>query len=234
MARTIQFKNDAQRQIYQGFLSYLGLYIPAYRMPASKYYSQFNSAVKAYINKSNDFENIDSILDIDDIVLLRRILVLIESRFAYVTRDDKKAEGLKYYIGYLKSRESTNSPTQHNKYDIKDIVEEYEEGSLLDCHGSKYERSRKARKECLEYYGYTCRICGFDFEKQYGKIGREFIEVHHRTEVSSYGGTNHKVHPIEDLIPVCSNCHSMLHRTRPAMSIADLTSLVKNIKDSTE
>ena len=234
MARTVKFKSDIQRQTYQGFLSYLGLYIPAYRMPASKYYSLFNSALKSYINKSNDFEDIDSILDIDDVDLLTRILFSIEHRFAYVKRDDKKTEGLKYYIGYLKSRESANSSTQHKKYDIKDVVEEYEEGSLLDCHGSKYERSRKARKECLEYYGYTCRVCGFDFEKQYGKIGREFIEVHHRTEVSSYGGTNHKVHPIEDLIPVCSNCHSMLHRTRPAMSIADLSSLVKNRKDSCE
>lgn len=119
MARTIQFKNDAQRQIYQGFLSYLGLYIPAYRMPASKYYSQFNSAVKAYINKSNDFENIDSILDIDDVGLLTRILLSIENRFAYVKHDDRKAEGLKYYIGYLKSRESVKCSTQHNKYDIK-------------------------------------------------------------------------------------------------------------------
>ena len=226
MARTIQFKNDAQRQIYQGFLSYLGLYIPAYRMPASKYYSQFNIAVKAYINKSNDFENIDSILDIDDVGLLTRILFSIENRFAYVKHDDRKAEGLKYYIGYLKSRESTNSPTQHNKYDIKDIVEEYEEGSLLDCHGSKYERSRKARKECLEYYGYTCRVCGFDFEKQYGDIGRNFIEVHHRTEISSYSGEKHKVDYINDLIPVCSNCHSMLHRTKPALSIEALQDII--------
>ena len=65
-------------------------------MPASKYYSQFNSAVKTYINNSNEFENIDNILDIVDIDLLIRILRSIESRFAYVTRDDKKAEGLNY------------------------------------------------------------------------------------------------------------------------------------------
>lgn len=227
MARTVKFKSDIQRQTYQDFLSYLGLYIPAYRMPASKYYSLFNSALKSYINKSNDFEDIDSILDIDDVDLLTRILFSIEHRFAYVKRDDKKTEGLKYYIGYLKSRESTNSPTQHKKYDIKDVVEEYEEGSLLDCHGSKYERSRKARKECLEYYGYTCRVCGFDFEKQYGKIGRYFIEVHHRTEISSYSGEKYKVDHIKDLIPVCSNCHSMLHRTRPALSIEELQSILK-------
>lgn len=229
MDRTVKFKSDIQRQIYQGFLSYLGLYIPAYRMPANKYYSQFNSAVKLYINNSNEFDDIDSILDIDDVDLLNRILVSIESRYAYVTRDDKKSEGLKYYIGYLKSRESAKCSTQHNKYDVKDVVEEYEEGSLLDCHGSKYERNRKARNECLEYYGYTCRVCGFDFEKQYGSIGRNFIEVHHITEISSYSGEKHKVDYIKDLIPVCSNCHSMLHRTRPALSIEELKSFIKDV-----
>jgi predicted HNH restriction endonuclease len=226
MARTVKFKSDIQRQTYQDFLSYLGLYIPAYRMPASKYYSQFNYAVKSYINNSNDFDNIDCILDIDDVDLLSRILISIESRFAYVKHDDKKAEGLKYYIGYLKSRESAKYTTQHYKYDIKDIAEEYEEGSLLDCHGSKYERSRNARKECLEYYGYTCRVCGFDFEKQYGDIGRNFIEVHHRTEISSCSGEKHKVDHINDLIPVCSNCHSMLHRTKPALSIEALQDII--------
>ena len=228
MDRTVKFKSDVQRQTYQDFLSYLGLYIPAYRMPANKYYSQFNSAVKLYINNSNEFDDIDSILDIDDVDLLNRILVSIESRYAYVTRDDKKSEGLKYYIGYLKSRESVKCSTQHNKYGIKDVVEGYEEGSLLDCHGSKYERNQKARKECLEYYGYTCRVCGFNFEKQYGSIGRNFIEVHHRIEISSYSGDKHKVDHIKDLIPVCSNCHSMLHRTCPALSIEELQSLLKD------
>ena len=227
MARTVKFKSDIQRQTYQDFLSYLGLYIPAYRMPANKFYSQFNNAVKLYINKSSDFDDIDSILDIDDVGLLTRILFSIENRFAYVKHDDRKAEGLKYYIGYLKSRESVKCSSQPNKYDIKDVVEEYEEGSLLDCHGSKYERNRKARNECLEYYGYTCRVCGFDFEKQYGDIGRNFIEVHHRTEISSYSGEKHKIDHINDLIPVCSNCHSMLHRTRPTLSIDELKRFLK-------
>ena len=227
MARTVKFKSDIQLQTYHDFLSYLGLYIPAYRMPANKYYSQFNNAVKLYINKSSDFDDIDSILDIDDVGLLTRILFSIENRFAYVKHDDRKAEGLKYYIGYLKSRESVKCSTQDNKYDIKDVVEEYEEGSLLDCHGSKYERNRKARNECLEYYGYTCRVCGFDFEKQYGDIGRNFIEVHHRTEISSYSGEKHKIDHINDLIPVCSNCHSMLHRTRPTLSIDELKRFLK-------
>ena len=118
MARIVKFKSELQRQTYLDFLSYLGLYIPAYRMPASKYYSQFNYAVKSYINNSNDFDNIDCILDIDDVDLLSRILISIESRFAYVKHDDKKAEGLKYYIGYLKRRESAKYTTQNHKYYI--------------------------------------------------------------------------------------------------------------------
>ena len=232
MAKTVKFKSDAQCQTYQDFLSYLGLYIPAYRMPASKYYSQFNSAVKLYINNSSDFDYIDSILDIDDVDLLTRILYSIEHRFAYVKRDDRKSEGLKYYIAYLKSRDRVNSTTQHNKYDIKDVVEEYEEGSILDCHGTKYERNRKARQKCLDFYGYTCRVCGFDFEKKYGDIGHNFIEVHHKTELSSYAGENHNVDPVKDLIPVCSNCHSMLHRTKPTLSIEKLQMYLEGLKNN--
>ena len=228
MSRNIKFKSDSQKQNYQAFLSYLELRIPAFRMPTSKYYTQFNTAVRTYINKSVDFENIDSILDITDIDTLNSIRDSIMNRYAYIKHDDKKLEGLKYYIDYLCSNVDNDKPDSAT-FRLQDIVEEYEEGSILDCHGSKYERNRKARQECLEYYGYACRVCGFDFEKKYGEIGREFIEVHHRTEVSSYGGKNHKVHPIYDLIPVCSNCHSMLHRTRPAMSVDDLSVMIKKI-----
>ena len=234
MARTVKFKNDTQKQNYLDFLSYLELRIPAHRMPTNKYYTQFNTAIKTYINKSANFENVDNILDITDIDTLNKIRDSIENQYAYIKRDDKKLEGLKHYIDYLCCKAVNKKHDCAEIFKIQDIVEEYEEGSLLDCHGSKYERNRKARQKCLKYYGYTCRVCGFDFEKTYGGIGREFIEVHHRTEVSSYGGKNHNIDPIKDLIPVCSNCHSMLHRTRPAMSIADLSSLVKKRKDSCE
>ena len=233
MARTIEFKNEKQKELYNKFLCFLEGCIPSYRMPANKYYSKINVSIRKYLlNKGIDIKHI---LEISDITEVENILNEIISKFVYSKEPDLKTKGLKHYLSFLKTLKKINEKDEKlDDIEFEVITEEYKEGSLLDCHGSKYERSRKARKECLEYYGYTCRVCGFDFEKQYGKIGREFIEVHHRTEVSSYGGTNHKVHPIEDLIPVCSNCHSMLHRTRPAMSIADLSSLVKNRKDSCE
>ena len=68
---------------------------------------------------------------------------------------------------------------------------------------------------CLEHYGYKCSICGFDFEEKYGEVGKEFIEVHHIVPISNTTG-EHIIDPTRDLIPVCSNCHSILHRRRPS------------------
>lgn len=194
-------------------------------MPASKYYSQFNTTIKSFINKSDEFENIENIIDIDDVDLLCRILISIQSRYAYVRKDDKKSEGLKYYIDFLKEREKNIESKTCTISVEQDLSEEYKEGGVLDCHGDKYERNHKAREECLKYYGYNCRVCGFDFEERYGKRGRNFIEVHHRVPLSERK-EEYNVDPIRDLIPVCPNCHAMLHRTKPAITVEELISLI--------
>ena len=48
-----------------------------------------------------------------------------------------------------------------------------------------------------------------NFEQVYGELGKDYIEVHHLHPVSQ---GERQVNPIEDLIPLCSNCHSMIHR----------------------
>lgn len=85
-------------------------------------------------------------------------------------------------------------------------------------------RSEKARQECIRLKGCQCNICGFDFEKAYGALGKDYIEVHHITpigELSSaedYAGTD----PQKDLIPVCSNCHSVIHRRKKPYSAEEI------------
>jgi Predicted restriction endonuclease len=64
-------------------------------------------------------------------------------------------------------------------------------------------------------------VCGFDFEKRYGAIGVGFIHVHHLVDIASIGG-RYQVDPVRDLRPVCPNCHAMLHREKPALSIQEL------------
>ena len=74
---------------------------------------------------------------------------------------------------------------------------------------TRYERDRDNRKDCIAHFGYVCQVCGLNFEEAYGALGKEFIEVHHLHPVSQ---GECKVNPIEDLVPLCSNCHSMIHR----------------------
>jgi 5-methylcytosine-specific restriction protein A len=92
-------------------------------------------------------------------------------------------------------------------------TESYKEGLLTQVKVNKYERNPDARRKCIEKYGYNCWVCEFDFEKFYGsEIGSEYIHVHHKVLVSARGGEEYIINPEEDLIPVCPNCHSMIHR----------------------
>jgi len=95
------------------------------------------------------------------------------------------------------------------------------EGSKKRITVNAYERSPQARQECISKYGYKCVICNFDFEKVYGEIGRNFIHVHHVKPLSEIN-EQYKINPVEDLRPVCPNCHAMLHKRKPAYSIKEI------------
>lgn len=91
---------------------------------------------------------------------------------------------------------------------------------------NRYERNSKARRECIEYWKAICSVCAFDFYKTYGELGKGFIEVHHIIPISTIG-QSYKIDPINDLRPVCPNCHAMLHRNRKnVLTIAALKSIV--------
>ena len=60
--------------------------------------------------------------------------------------------------------------------------------------------------------------CGFDFEKTYGERGRDFIEVHHAVPVSELAAGQRL--RMSDLRLLCSNCHRMVHRRQPWLSVA--------------
>ncbi|MDE0565831.1 MULTISPECIES: HNH endonuclease [Shewanella] len=72
-----------------------------------------------------------------------------------------------------------------------------------------------------------CRVCSFDFSKTYGEIGENFIHVHHIVELAHIN-QEYEVNPIEDLIPVCPNCHAMLHRRTPAMTVDELKAILES------
>lgn len=91
---------------------------------------------------------------------------------------------------------------------------------------NKYERDSKLRISCIKKYGCTCVVCGFNFEKYYGDIGKNFIHIHHIVDLAVTGGEYNVT--IDDLRPVCPNCHAMLHTQRPAMDISDLKKMLND------
>lgn len=99
--------------------------------------------------------------------------------------------------------------------------ERYFEGATKTIHVNVYERNQKARTACIDTHGCACVVCGFDFEVEYGEIGKKFIHVHHLIQLASVN-KEYEINPEEDLRPVCPNCHAMLHRRTPAYSIDEL------------
>ena len=101
------------------------------------------------------------------------------------------------------------------------------EGGSVQVWVNRYERDPQARKECIKHYGTNCFVCGFNFGKVFGQIGEGFIHVHHLKPVSASLGQEYEVNPIEDLRPVCPNCHAMIHRQKPILSIETIQSLLQ-------
>ncbi|WP_461868042.1 HNH endonuclease [Faecalimonas sp.] len=100
------------------------------------------------------------------------------------------------------------------------------EGAVSKVLVNKYERSSIARQKCIEYHGCKCSICGINFEKVYGEIGKGFIHVHHIVPLNEIN-EEYIVDYKKDLIPVCPNCHAMLHRKIDGKELS-----VKAVKNS--
>jgi len=101
-----------------------------------------------------------------------------------------------------------------------------EEGRKKLVQHYAYERSIRNRARALEIHGTVCAVCGFDFNKVYGeKWAQSYIEIHHTRSVTTLDNT--PVDPVRDLVPLCSNCHSMAHKFRgEILSVESLKTLI--------
>lgn len=105
------------------------------------------------------------------------------------------------------------------------VSDDFMEGDVRQITVNSYGRSSTARKKCIEHYGTTCIICGFNFEKTYGPLGEGYIQVHHLEPLSEIQRT-YQVDPINDLRPVCPNCHAIIHRKNPPLTIEQVRDLL--------
>ncbi|HJF31439.1 MAG TPA: EVE domain-containing protein [Sporosarcina psychrophila] len=113
-------------------------------------------------------------------------------------------------------------------------AEQAEEGNGIEGHvkyyyGKRYERDSKNRKLAIKKHGLNCYACGFNFEEVYGERGKDFIEVHHIKPLSTLGEAV-EINPDTDLVPLCANCHRMVHRRKNDVLSVDELNRTINIK----
>lgn len=119
------------------------------------------------------------------------------------------------------------------KFDLTADDDEFCEGKrMLKLHlireRNQYLITAAKKKFKCEHNGKLfCEVCGFDFAEVYGDLGSGFIEAHHIKPVSEMK-ENEKT-SIEDIVMLCSNCHSMIHRRKPWITKGNLKELIHTV-----
>lgn len=123
-----------------------------------------------------------------------------------------------------------NLDTEHMDYTQND--ESFTEGKLVLKKHLLRERNHFVKINAIKKFKdlnegkLYCEICGFDFYSIYGELGKDFIEAHHTKPISEMK-ENEKTN-INDIVLLCSNCHSMIHRKRPWLKKEEIRQIIKN------
>lgn len=124
---------------------------------------------------------------------------------------------------------STLDPLVNTTAIPEESVEIYVEGKVVEVVTDRFERDPKARLRCIEHYGANCHACGFNFAEHYGERASGYIQVHHKMPLAQRRG-EYTVDPVMDLIPLCANCHVVVHLTDPPMDMEGLAAILQGTK----
>lgn len=162
-----------------------------------------------------------------------------------ITSDDFSKDEILRNSAIIKSRIGTVFHLSNNEF--KRISEYWNEVSPSNqihesYEYSVYEGNPKLRKHIIRERNKTlrniaisnflkkngsifCEICGFNFEKTYGELGKDYIEVHHFEPLSKR--KENKKSQVSDLKLLCSNCHRIVHRGDPIENYQSLKTILK-------
>lgn len=238
MAKTII--RPTEEQVFSAYIAYL----QKIRKPEPEQFAKESVHVLSEFIRKHEEKHFDSILNQLDHNYYDRVRDNIatqsDMREADNAADLKYSIHLRTYSAFLESKEysllfkpqktKNINPTTTQK---KSIHKEREltEGEKKHIEFESNHRSQALRLACIDKYGYQCQCCGMDFTSIYGKeLGEHFIEVHHLKMISTYD----ECHPedyLENLVPLCSNCHSMIHHGKEGpLSLAELRAAYKGVK----
>lgn len=187
--------------------------------------SEYPVAQKAYWRDAKDLDDytgayaiLNPVKKVDKANLSRNFLVeqgLINSSDTLqgrrTDRDKQEDDSIKLLLDYVAKQ--FDSKPQINDYPDEANLSDPSifEGAKKIVQVNKYERSPEARAMCIKIHGLNCSVCAMNFEKTYGDFAKDFIHVHHIVPMHQIN-ERYEVDPEKDLIPVCPNCHAMLHK----------------------
>ena len=105
------------------------------------------------------------------------------------------------------------------------VEEPEKEGASYVVLSTRYERSKINRDICIKHHGWSCKVCSVNLQDIYGHRAKDFIHVHHIEKLADSGSKI--IDPINDLIPVCPNCHCVIHITKEPALPEEIVKLIK-------
>lgn len=144
--------------------------------------------------------------------------------------NDDRPSGFRFAMGEEIASADKAILTEELTHEIK--TSEYivgPEGTARLALHIMYERNRRNRAQAVKIHGTSCKVCGFNFNNVYGsELAQDYIEVHHIKPLSE--GKTHSIDPNTDLVPLCSNCHSMIHRKNGTLlTVQELKSVLNKL-----
>lgn len=136
-----------------------------------------------------------------------------------------KKKGIRNKIKQIKSLTLEKSESKKEP----DSQHYFDEGFRTEIIKEVSKRHKSLVELAKRKYGKKCSVCEFDFGKTFGNHGDGFIEIHHLKPIAK----GKRQTTIEDVRPVCPNCHRMLHRGNVLLSIEDLKKIINKEKNKT-
>lgn len=215
------------RNDFEGFL----LHKLPYGSSAPAYARSIDSKIKRfYRDKLNkDFGSIFEYKDEADVIKIQNEIASNPSMVYRRGRNgDSRIEGLEWYLEFLRTPcpiSVTNRSTGRVVRRIRRASEDME-GKHIAREIVVIQRNQEARKKCIEHYGCKCAACGLVMSNKYGVVGEGVIEVHHLNPIHLFDDAHH-VNYLEDLVPLCPNCHTIIHKFEDPGDIEGLRLLVE-------
>ncbi|MDD2870603.1 MAG: HNH endonuclease [Candidatus Gracilibacteria bacterium] len=130
----------------------------------------------------------------------------------------------------------TSTTINNKKIELFDENILINEGIQKVINVKTYNRSDRLRNIAINHFKKSdgklyCECCSFCFDLFYGaEISKNYIEIHHKRPIFQYEGEDINVkieNALNNLSPLCSNCHRMIHRDKNTKKIDDIVVAIK-------